>query len=116
MVKSISDAALVLAAPLAQLTDKAVLDRVDPPTRAAIIMTVLGLVLTGIALIAAAMVGSHWVRRLARQRPRNSATSGDAIANLKNAQLRASLKGVRPTADTACTVQIDPAESDTKVD
>ena len=116
MVTLIDNICLLVVAPLAQVTDKAVLDRVDPPTRAAIIMAVLGLVITGMALIAAAMIGAHWVRRLARQRPRNSAASGDALAKLQNEHLRASLKDVLPTADTANTVQIDPSESDTKVD
>jgi len=119
MVTRNFDLSRFVVAPLAQVTDTPVLDRLDPPKRAAVIMAVLALVLTGMALIAAAMIGAHWVRKLARQRPRNNALSGDALANLQNEHLRASLKELLPkadTADTANTVQINPADSDTKVD
>ena len=63
---------------LAQDAAKPVLERIDPPRRAALIMALLGLTLVGLFLIVLAMVGGHWARRLARQRPGNSPRRSDA--------------------------------------
>src|SRR5205085_2031038 len=46
-----------------------VLERLDPPRRAAVVMALLALVLVGLLLVLIAMLGGHWVRRLARHRP-----------------------------------------------
>ncbi|MEM8864658.1 MAG: hypothetical protein AAGF31_03835 [Planctomycetota bacterium] len=43
-------------------------ERLDPPTRTAVMMALLGLVLLGLLLVACIMVGGRWLRRLARQR------------------------------------------------
>lgn len=40
--------------------------QLDPPTRAMLLMTLLGLVLTGLGLILMTMLGARWVRREAR--------------------------------------------------
>ena len=53
----------------AQQTGDAVIERLDPPRRAAVLMALLGLTLVGLFLITFIMVGAHWVRRLARHRP-----------------------------------------------
>ncbi len=50
-------------------TDGPVLERLDPPLRAAVVMALLALTLTGLFLVTFAMIGGRWVRRLARQRP-----------------------------------------------
>lgn len=42
---------------------------IDPPTQAALLMTLLGFVLLGIGMIAATMIGARWVRKLNRSKP-----------------------------------------------
>ncbi len=44
---------------------------IDPPTQAALLMTLLGFVLLGMGMIAATMIGARWVRRINRTRPRS---------------------------------------------
>lgn len=115
-------ALFIVIAAQAQPKDQPALERLDPPTRVAVIMAILAIVLTGMALVAAAMIGAHWVRRMARHRPRNNAANADALASLQSERLRASLKSVLPEVssgnfgNSGSTVQIDPAESDTKID
>ncbi|TWT88586.1 hypothetical protein Mal64_20700 [Pseudobythopirellula maris] len=58
-------------APLAQ--SQTVLERLDPPTRAAVLMAVIGLVLLGLALVVLTMIGGRWLRRVARDRPATQA-------------------------------------------
>jgi hypothetical protein len=91
-----------------------VLERLDPPRRAAVVMALLGLVLTGLLLVACAMLGGHWVRRLARHKPggRNTKTSAAA----ENRQLRASLQTILPDAKTSDTIQLDGTSNETRVD
>jgi hypothetical protein len=55
----------------AEATDAAVetpIERLDPPTRAMVLMALIGLVLVGLALILLTMIGARWVRRLGRER------------------------------------------------
>ena len=99
---------------LAQEEIKPVLERIDPPRRAAIIMALLGLTLVGLFLIILAMVGGHWARRLARQRPiasarRDGTSSGDNL-------LRQSLSSILPEAKTDDTVQYGKSSPDTKIE
>jgi hypothetical protein len=49
------------------------LERLDPPTRARVLMALLALILLGVTLVACAMIGGRWVRRLARHKPRRAA-------------------------------------------
>lgn len=42
--------------------------RLPPPTRAAVFVALLGLVLLGLLLVALVMIGARWVRRGARSR------------------------------------------------
>ena len=54
------------------------IERLDPPRRAAVLMAILGLVILGLTLVACVMIGGRWVRRLARDehgRRRSPATS-----------------------------------------
>lgn len=99
---------------LAQEEVKPVLERIDPPRRAAIIMALLGLTLVGLFLIVLAMVGGRWARRLARQRPsagskRHKTASTDRV-------LRQSLSSILPEAKTDDTVQYGKSSPDTKVE
>jgi len=98
---------------IAQEAAKPVLERIDPPRRAALIMALLGLTLVGLFLIVLAMVGGHWARRLARRRP--GATRRDLTAR-GNDPLRQSLATLLPEAKTDDTIQYGKASPDTKVD
>jgi hypothetical protein len=89
-----------------------VLERLDPPRRAAVVMALLALTLVGLFLVVLTMVGGHWVRRLARHRPKrgiqlSGVGSGDA-------ELRQALESVLPEEKTDDTVQFTKAPSDTK--
>jgi hypothetical protein len=91
-----------------------VLERLDPPRRAAVVMALLALTLVGLFLVILTMVGGHWVRRLARHRPVRGLSSLDAGVS-DDSQLRQALESVLPEAKTDDTVQFTRAPSDTKV-
>jgi hypothetical protein len=91
-----------------------VLEQLDPPRRAAVIMALLALVLTGLLLVTIAMLGGHWVRRLARHKPASAHTSSRGAA--ANQRLRDALETILPTAKTSDTIHIDASTKDTKVD
>ena len=88
----------------------------DPRHRAIVITDMFLLVLTGLLLLACVMVGAHWVRRLARQKPRSQQSAGDSASRLANKRLRKSLRTILPNVDTSATVQIDTSTGDTKID
>ena len=89
-----------------------ILERLDPPRRAAVVMALLGLTLIGLFLIVFVMVGGHWVRRLARHRP-----GRQAVRSLPtDAQLREALEMLVPDVKSSDTVLIDRPSRDTKVD
>lgn len=92
-----------------------VIERLDPPRRAAVVMALLALVLTGLLLVACAMLGAHWVRRMARHRPGNGRTSVTADV-LSNLQMREVLQEILPTFTSADTLHIDPSTKETKAD
>ncbi len=92
-----------------------VLEQLDPPRRAAVIMALLALVLTGLLLVTCVMLGAHWVRRLARHKPGALGTNG-ADAPAQNQRSRASLQSVLPEAKTDDTVQLGRSPKDTEVD
>jgi len=91
----------------------AVLERLDPPRRAAVVMALLGLTLVGLFLITFAMVGGHWVRRLARHRPgkRQFMTKVETAAGLREA-----LPEILPERKSSETVLLDTSSKDTKVE
>jgi len=101
---------------LAQKSTEPVLEQLDPPRRAAVVMALLGLVLTGLLLVTIVMLGAHWVRRLARHRPGEPRPSSHAEAARKNRQLREALHGILPDAKSGDTIQMDGATKETKVD
>jgi predicted LPLAT superfamily acyltransferase len=100
---------------LAKHSTDAVIERLDPPRRAAVLMTLLGLVLLGLVLVACAMIGAHWVRAMARYKP--GAVRAKATADAAhNRQLREALASVLPEGRTEDTVHLGRTPSDTKVD
>ena len=44
------------------------LEKLPPPTRAALLMTLLGILLLGLFLVTAILLGGHWVRKLGKYR------------------------------------------------
>jgi hypothetical protein len=93
-----------------------VLERLDPPRRAAVVMALLGLVLTGLMLVTCVMVGAHWVRRMARHKPTDHAGVTESRAAAERDRLRKSLEPILPDAKTSDTVQFDASTKETKVD
>ena len=93
-----------------------VLERLDPPRRAAVVMALMGLVLTGLVLVACVMLGSHWVRRLARHRPNGASPSAGMRSTAGSMRTRKSLQSMLPDEKTGDTVQIDDSTKETKVD
>ena len=91
-----------------------VLERIDPPRRAAIVMALLGLTLIGLFLIVLAMLGGHWARRLARHRPGQGRKPG--IIEPSDGQLRQSLESVLPEVKTDDTIQFGNRSNETKSD
>jgi hypothetical protein len=87
------------------------LERLDPPRRAAVLMALLGLVLTGVVLVACVMIGGRWVRRLAGRGVRSTPANKKAAEPWRDV-LRESL----PDAKTGDTVHIDKKSEDTQTD
>jgi hypothetical protein len=106
----------LLAANVGDNAATSVLERLDPPKRAAVVMALLGLVLTGLVLVTCAMLGAHWVRRLARHRPGTKQTRTISRSPAENKRLRDALESVLPSAKSSDTVQLDSSTSDTIVD
>jgi hypothetical protein len=97
----------------AQQAGDAVLERLDPPRRAAVVMALLGLTLIGMFLITFVMVGGHWVRRLARHRPgrRRFVTKAG-----NEGELHETLKQFLPEGNSSDTVLLDTSSKDTKAE
>jgi hypothetical protein len=90
-----------------------VFERLDPPRRAAVIMALLALTLIGLFLITFIMVGGHWVRRMARHRPRNGGTTvstRDESATGDVPQI------VLPDEKSSDTMLLDRASKETKIE
>jgi hypothetical protein len=85
--------------PLALAVEEAAdtpLERLDPPRRAAVLMAILALVLTGLALVGCVMIGGHWVRRMARD-TRGPTTN---TMHIENKRLRDALEPILPPSDS----------------
>lgn len=93
-----------------------VLERLDPPRRAFVIMAIIGIAMTGLLLVTCVMLGARWARGIARQRPRPPRLDSDAQSATENRNLRASLEGLLPQIDTADTIHMDRETGETKVD
>jgi len=100
---------------LAKHSADAVLEQLDPPRRAVVLMALLGLVLLGLVLVACAMIGAHWVRRMAREKP-GALRAKAAEASVQNRKLRDALASVLPEAKTDETIQLGRTPSETKLD
>jgi hypothetical protein len=105
----------VTAVLMAQEPIEPVLERLDPPRRAAVIMALLALVLTGLLLVAFIMLGAKWVRRLARHKP-GAGKSGARAAAAESQRLRESLQSVLPEVKTDDTVHFGRSSKDTRAD
>jgi hypothetical protein len=90
-----------------------VLEQLDPPRRAAVVMALLALTLIGLFLIVFVMVGGHWARRLARHRPKKTVPIDGARA-IDERHLRQSLEAFLPDTKTDDTIHLGKAPSDTK--
>jgi len=97
----------------AQQSTAPVLERLDAPRRAAVVMALLALTLIGLFLITLAMVGGHWVRRLARHRPGRRVSQFHVGSDSKS---REALQTILPDAKTGDTVLLDTPSKDTKVE
>jgi hypothetical protein len=87
-------------------------DRLDAPTRAAVVMALLGLTLVGLFLITFVMIGGHWVRKLARHRP-GRRRFGKSVET--EGQRRDALQNILPEMKSSDTVLLDSSSKDTKV-
>jgi hypothetical protein len=100
---------------LAQQSTDPVLEQLDPPRRALVLMALLGLVLLGLVLVACAMIGAHWVRRMARHKP--GAMKGQAVESAaQNQRMRHALASVLPEPKSDDTIQLGRLPRDTRVD
>jgi hypothetical protein len=86
------------------------IEQLDPPRRAAVLMAILGLVLLGIVLVACVMIGGRWVRHLARHEhgPTKNTT------HVENQRLRKALEPVLPQGEASETA-VAPRKSDDTV-
>ncbi|HEX3599714.1 MAG TPA: hypothetical protein VHU84_06190 [Lacipirellulaceae bacterium] len=91
-----------------------VLEQLDLKSRFFVVMALLGIVLIGLFLIIFVMVGGHWVRGLARHRPRKGQTVIGGSAP-DDGQLRQALESVLPETITDDTVQLGKSPKDTKI-
>jgi hypothetical protein len=113
MLYALSGYLMAFAADAANLP---VLERLDPPRRAAVVMALLALVLTGLALVMCVMLGGHWVRRLARHQPGSQPAVSQTNGAAENRRLRESLGRLIPPANVSDTVHIDTSTKETRVD
>jgi hypothetical protein len=89
-----------------------VLQRLDPPRRAAVVMALLALTLVGVFLVAAVMIGAHWVRRLARREHGRT----KHVARAENQRLRDALRPILPQTKSGETIVADRTRDDTIAD
>jgi hypothetical protein len=87
------------------------IERLDPPHRAVVIMALLAIAIVGLFLVTFAMVGGHWVRKLARSKHGPS----DQNTNIENERLRSALHPILPTGTTGETTVTKPAGNDTVI-
>ena len=95
----------------AQQQGEPLLEQLDPPRRAMVLMALLALVLLGITLVACIMIGGRWVRRMAR------GSRGNLEANTnKHATWREALRAHLPNVSTSDTAIADGSSDDTIAD
>jgi predicted PurR-regulated permease PerM len=101
---------------VAQQATEPVLERLDPPRRAAVVMALLAMVLLGLLLVTCIMIGARWVRRLARHHPTHQVAGNSNISQRGSRALSQSLRAVLPNASTGDTVQLDRSTKETQAD
>jgi hypothetical protein len=100
----------------AQRLVEPVLQRLDPPRRAAVVMALLGVVLTGLLLVAIAMLGAHWVRRQARHRPGSDRKIMASEAEQLDHKLRGTSRSFPQEQHSGDTIHADGKGRDTTTD
>jgi hypothetical protein len=93
-----------------------VLEQLDPPRRAAVVMALLALVLTGLVLVMCVLLGGHWVRRLARHKPGAPFSNTRTTSEPENRRLRKSLNSLLPTENSGETLHLDSSTKETRAD
>lgn len=116
MVTSSGITWLLASLTLAQQPVEPVLERLDPPRRAAVVMALLALVLTGLLLVTIAMLGANWVRRMARHKPGDLRSGQSARDAANHRRLRDSIQEILPNARTSDTIQLDDSGKETRID
>jgi predicted PurR-regulated permease PerM len=113
MVNIASHSRLLWVALTAALADsraaEPLIERLDPPRRAAVVMALLAIAIVGLFLVTLAMLGGHWARRLARRQHPPS----DRHKNIENERMRSALQPILPTGTAGETTVTRPASNDT---
>ena len=115
MVIGVASPWLVPALLAAEESAEPLIERLDPPRRAAVLMAILGLVLLGLTLVACVMIGGRWVRRLAREQHGRTLL----IGHIENQRLRTALRAILPAgiiAEAGETIVINEKSDDTTAD
>jgi hypothetical protein len=115
MVTISGTVAVVSRVLLAEQPADPLMEQLDPPRRAAVVMALLALVMTGLLLVTCVMLGARWVRRLARHQASGRVTD-DVDAAARNRRLRESLESVLPEVKTDETVELGKSARETKLD
>jgi len=66
------------------------IEKLDPPRRAAVLMAILALVLLGMLIVTCVMIGGRWLRRVAQQRHGPTQNTG----HVENRRLRQALSPI----------------------
>lgn len=112
MVNGAASSGLALVLLAVEESAEPLIERLDPPRRAAVLMAILGLVLLGLTLVACVMIGGRWVRHLARQRHGRTTLT----ANVENQRLRSALGTILPASTTGETIVAEPQSDETIAD
>ena len=115
MVTTYASAIFVFVVLAANQPTDPLLERLDPPRRAAVMMALLGLVLVGLLLVTCVMIGARWVRRMARHSPGSRRSTAVDSAS-ENQLLRNALRSVLPEVKTDDTVELGKSPRETKID
>jgi hypothetical protein len=114
-------AGMIHARPFAELLLAAqpaepVLERLDAPKRAFVIMAIIFIAVIGLLLVMCTMLGARWVRGIARQRPRPTRHESGTRSSRAMNDLDAHTDSTSPRAGPDETIHIDRQMDDTKVD
>jgi hypothetical protein len=88
------------------------IERLDPPRRAAVVMALLGITILGLFLVTLILLGGSWTRRMARKRLGPS----DDQTNIENQRLRSTLEPILPASPSGETTISRKRSDDTIID